>query len=136
MKIVLAGFNGTWRKEAGEILSRRLRRTLFDVDKIIEEKENDRIAHISQMKGTNYLRKLEDTIIKEISVIENCVITVGPDIIASEKNRNLLKNNGIIIWFTAEPSVILLRLHPGKESKSLLKKTERTGSIKTDYQRA
>ncbi|MCM8817728.1 MAG: hypothetical protein NC913_09535 [Candidatus Omnitrophica bacterium] len=122
MKIVLAGFNGTWRREVAEILSKRLGRKLFDIEKMIEEKENDRVAHILQMKGVDYLRKLENSIIEEICNIENCIITVGPDLISSEKNRNLLKKNGIIIWFTAEPSIILLRINPGKESKSLLKK--------------
>lgn len=130
MKIILAGFNGTWRKETGEILSKRLGRKLFDVEKIIEEKENDRVVHISQTKGVDYLRNIENSIIEEISNIENCIITVRPEVISCDKNRNLLKNNGIIIWFTAEPSIILLRIHPGKESKSILKRQNAIAQIR------
>ncbi|HOK79302.1 MAG TPA: shikimate kinase [bacterium] len=130
MKIVLAGFNGTWRKEAGHILSMRLGREFFDIEQMIEEKENDRIAHISQIKGAIYVRDLESSIIKRISVFEHSVISVGPDVIADQKNRLFLKSNGIIIWFTAEPSVILLRLHPGKEGKALLKKQNAISHIR------
>ncbi|MCX7706253.1 MAG: hypothetical protein N2115_08390 [bacterium] len=130
MKIILAGFNGTWRKEAGEILSRRLSRKFFDIEKIIEEKEKDRIAHISQIKGIDYLRRLENSIVENIASTEDCVISVGPDVIACDKNRYLLKNNGIIIWLTAEPSVILLRLHPGKEGGDLLKRQNALAQIR------
>lgn len=122
MKIVLAGFNGTWRKETGIILSKRLGRKFFDIEQILEEKEKDRIAHILQIKGTYYLKNLEKQIVKEIAECEECIISIGPDVMSDEKNRQKLKFNGIIIWFTAEPSIILLRLYPGRESKSLLKK--------------
>jgi len=124
MRIVLAGFNGTWRKETGEILSKRLGRKLFDIERIIEEKEKDRIAHISQVKGTDYLRSVESGIINEISTFENCIISIGPDVFSSKKNLTGLKSDSIVIWFTAEPSIILVRLYPGKESKRLLKKKE------------
>ncbi|MGB9642700.1 MAG: shikimate kinase [Candidatus Ratteibacteria bacterium] len=130
MKIVLAGFNGTWRKEAGHILSMRLGREFFDIEQIIEQKENDRIAHISQIKGSAYVRDLENSIIKKISSFDNCVISVGPDAMANQKSRLFLKSNGIIIWFTAEPSVILLRLHPGKDSKTLLKRQNAISHIR------
>ncbi len=130
MKIVLAGFNGTWRKEAGIILASRLGRKFFDIEEMIEKRENDRIAHISQIKGAAYVRDLENSIIEEISVFDNCVISIGPDVIANQKNRLFFKSNGIVIWFTAEPSVILLRLHPGKESKNLLKRQNAISHIR------
>ncbi|MCM8821258.1 MAG: hypothetical protein NC831_00355 [Candidatus Omnitrophica bacterium] len=122
MKIVFAGFKGTWRKETAIILAKRLGRQLIDVEHIIEQLEKDRIAHISQVKGIEYLRNIESKIIEQYALYENCLISVGPDAISCEKSRYSLKNNGIIIWFTAEPAVILLRLHPEKESKTLIKK--------------
>jgi len=67
LKIILAGFNGTWRKETGKILSIRLKKQFFDIEEIIEEREKDRVAHISQVKGKDYLRQIEEKIVKEIS---------------------------------------------------------------------
>jgi len=122
LKIILAGFNGTWRKEAGLILSMRLGRRFFDIEQIIEEREKDRTAHIAQVKGVDYLKNLENQIVEEIASYQECIISVGPDVLSDEKNRKKLKSDGIIIWFTAEPSIILLRLYPGRESKTLLKK--------------
>lgn len=130
MNIILAGFNGTWKKEAGVILSKRLNRKLFDVEQIIEEKEKDRIAHILQVKGSNYLKMIEDEIIEKISKYENCIILVGPDTISCEKNRQALKTNGVIIWFTGEPTIIFLRIHPGKTGRLLMKKKETLAYIR------
>ncbi|MCM8764299.1 MAG: hypothetical protein NC830_02900 [Candidatus Omnitrophica bacterium] len=122
MKIVFAGFKGTWRKETGIILAKRLGRELIDVEQIIERQEKDRIAHISQVKGVEYLRNIEFNLIKQFPLRENCLISVGPDTISYEKSRHSLKTNGFIVWFTAEPAVILLRLYPEKESKNLIKR--------------
>jgi len=130
LKIILAGFNGTWRKETGKILSIRLKKQFFDIEEIIEEREKDRVAHISQVKGKDYLRQIEEKIVKEISCLEDIVFSVNPDVIASEENRRILKSDGIIIWLTAEPSIILLRMHPGKDSKTLLSKQQALAHIR------
>lgn len=124
MKIILAGFNGTWRKEIGIILSERLGRKFFDVEQIIEERERDRFIHIVQIKGIDYIRKLQNQIVNEIVSNDECIISITPDILSGKKNRERFKSNGLIIWLTAELSIILLRLYPGKESKDLLRKKD------------
>ncbi|HPP66400.1 MAG TPA: shikimate kinase [bacterium] len=130
MKLILAGFNGTWRKESGIILSKRLGRSFFDIEQMIEEKEKDRIAHISQVKGIDYLKKLQHQAVKQVSHYEECIISVPADIFSDETNTKTLKSSATIIWLTADVSIILLRLYPGWESKSLLKKQNALTHIK------
>ncbi|MCM8814732.1 MAG: hypothetical protein NC937_00920 [Candidatus Omnitrophica bacterium] len=130
MKIIFAGFKGTWRRETAVILAKRLGRELLDLEQMIEQQEKDRIAHISQVKGTEYLRKIESNLIEKFISHENCLISTGPDAISNPKLRHTLKINGIIIWFTAEPSVILLRLYPGKEGRNLIRRQHALAHIR------
>jgi len=116
--IVLVGFMGTGKTIVGRIVAEKLKMDFIDTDKIIEEREKDRIPRIFQVKGEEYLKK------------ENCVIATGGGAIIKEKNFNNLKRNGIIICLEAEPSIILLRTSKTEDRPLLLKNKD---IISTNY---
>ncbi|MCM8809985.1 MAG: shikimate kinase, partial [Candidatus Omnitrophica bacterium] len=75
--IVLVGFMGTGKSEVGTLLAEKLNKKFVDTDKIIEQREKDRIVRIFQVKGEEYFRKVEEEVIEEVSKYENCVIATG-----------------------------------------------------------
>lgn len=121
MNIVLTGFMGTGKTVTGKIVSERLGMEFIDTDKIIEEREKDRIVRIFQRKGEKYFRKIEEEVIEEVSKRDNCVIATGGGAIISERNFKNLKKNGILICLSAKPSVIFKRTFSSKDRPLLLK---------------
>jgi len=130
MNIILTGFMGTGKTITGKLVSEKLGMEFIDTDKIIEEREKDRIVRIFQIKGEKYFRKIEEKVIEEVSLKDNCVIATGGGAIVSEKNFRNLKKNGILICLSADPSVILKRTTPAKDRPLLLKSKHAIQTIK------
>ncbi len=128
--IVLIGFMGTGKSEVGSLLAKKLNKKFIDTDKLIEEREKDRIARIFQVKGEEYFRKVEEEIIEEVSKYENCVIATGGGAVIKEKNYLNLKKNGILICLTATPEEIYKRTLPKKDRPLLLKSKNVIETIK------
>ena len=55
--LVLTGMMGVGKSTIGKSLSIKLKMNLFDVDKIIENRENMAINEIFKLKGEQYFRK-------------------------------------------------------------------------------
>ncbi len=128
--IVLVGFMGTGKSEVGTLLAEKLNKKFVDTDKIIEQREKDRIARIFQVKGEEYFRKVEEEVIEEVSKYENCVIATGGGALIREKNYLNLKKNGILICLTATPEEIYKRTLPKKDRPLLMKSKNIIETIK------
>jgi shikimate kinase len=128
--VVLVGFMGTGKTKVGMVLAKRLNMDFIDTDKLIEEREKDRIVRIFQVKGEEYFRNIEEKIIEEISNFKNCVIAVGGGAIIREKNYLNLKKNGILICLTATPEEIYKRTIPKKDRPLLMKSKNVIKTIK------
>ncbi|MEW6602521.1 MAG: shikimate kinase, partial [Nitrospirota bacterium] len=110
MKIVLTGFMGTGKTSVGKELSRILGYRFVDTDKLIEEKEGKPISLIFKNKGEDYFRKIEQDIVRDVSMMRNAVIATGGGVIKNSKNVANLGKNGIIVWLKADPEIILKRV--------------------------
>ncbi|HOM27495.1 MAG TPA: shikimate kinase, partial [bacterium] len=119
--IVLIGFMGTGKTEVGILLAKRLNMNFVDTDKLIEEREKDRIVRIFEVKGEEYFREIEEKIIEEVSNYKNCVIATGGGAVIREKNYNNLKKNGILICLKATPEEIYKRTISKKDRPLLMK---------------
>ncbi len=128
--IVLIGFMGTGKTEVGLLLAKKLNRKFIDTDKLIEERENDRIARIFQVKGEEYFRDIEEKVIEEVSEYKNCVIATGGGAVIREKNYLNLKKNGILICLVASPEEIYKRTLPKKDRPLLMKSKNVIETIK------
>ncbi|MCM8804866.1 MAG: shikimate kinase [Candidatus Omnitrophica bacterium] len=128
--IVLIGFMGTGKTEVGMLLAEKLNMKFVDTDKLIEEKEKDRIIRIFQVKGEEYFREVEEEVIEEVSNYKNCVIATGGGAVIREKNYLNLKKNGILICLTATPEEIYKRTIPKKDRPLLMKSKNVIATIK------
>ena len=107
--IVLVGFMGTGKTAAAKIQSGKLGMKYVATDDLIEKKEKTAISEIFSEKGEEYFRKVEKTVVKEVSLMQNAVIDAGGGVVIDPENVKNLKKNGILICLWAEPGVILER---------------------------
>lgn len=94
----------------GPILSNVLGWDFYDLDKVIEQKEKMTVVEIFETKGEQYFRKLEETMLKALSVDENLVVSLGGGTIDNTENLKLIKDNGILIYLKVSPDVLYKRL--------------------------
>jgi len=107
--IYLVGFMATGKTCVGKELTKRLNREFFDLDDLIEQRENMAIVDIFKQKGEPYFRKIEKEIVKEISSKKDLVVGCGGGAIVDEDNLAILKKSGLVICLKADVDIILER---------------------------
>ncbi len=110
--IILTGFMGTGKSAVGEILARRLKRTFIDTDAVVEEKTGMSIADIFKNYGEEYFRSRESEVIGTLRSYPpgSLVVATGGGAVICEKNRQLLRENAVIILLVASPRAIRRRI--------------------------
>lgn len=112
INVVLTGFMGTGKTAVGEILASKLKRTLIDTDRIVEEKTGLTVTQIFQQHGEIYFRDRESEVISGLSQYQpgSLVIATGGGVVLREGNMKVLEQNSLIILLTASPRAILRRI--------------------------
>jgi len=119
MNIVLIGLRGSGKSTVGEIISRKLNKTFYDLDSIIIKKEKKTIPEIVEKYGWEYFREKETEIIKKISKRGNSVIATGGGTIKRNENIDMLKKNGEFIFLKTSIEQITVRIGDDKSRPSL-----------------
>ncbi|MGB6127585.1 MAG: shikimate kinase [Psychrilyobacter sp.] len=96
--LILIGFMGSGKSTVGRELAKVLEMNFVDTDHYIEQKENMEVKDIFALKGEKYFRAIEAKYVKEISKMNNTVISTGGGVVASDTNITLLKENGFVIY--------------------------------------
>lgn len=127
--IYLTGFMGAGKTTIGKALGKYLEMPVFDTDQEIEKKEKRTINELFERQGEAYFRACETSILGELPK-EDAVITTGGGIICKDENRQLLKEQGIVIFLFASEEEIAKRLERD-ETRPLLRgdKLERIGTL-------
>jgi len=118
--IALIGFMGTGKTAVGQRLAKKLERSFIETDTLIEQKAGKAIPDIFQQDGEISFREMEIGVIKDIARRENVVIACGGGVVLNKINIDRLRENGIIIYLTASPEVILKRVSSGGNQRPLL----------------
>lgn len=118
--IILIGFMGCGKSSVGIKLSYRIKRTIIDTDKWIENKEKTSISEIFATKGEGAFRRMEtDCLKKLIETANNQIISVGGGLPIKEENHELLKMLGKVIYLRITPEAVYERLK-GDSNRPLL----------------
>ena len=96
--IYLIGLMGSGKTTLGKILSKKLDKTFFDSDQVIEEKLGVDVPMIFEYEGEAGFREREKEILKELVSKKNIILATGGGVILSKFNRDLLSENGIVIY--------------------------------------
>lgn len=101
--IFLVGMMGAGKTTIGKALARKLDRQFFDTDQVIAQRTGVAIPIIFEIEGEDGFRSRESTVIRDLSQLSNSVIATGGGVVLRERNREILKTAGTVIYLRASP---------------------------------
>lgn len=107
--IILIGPMGSGKSSVGKQLAEKLHRSFFDSDIEIEKSTGVKIPLIFELEGENGFRKRETQTLKKLVRKKQIILATGGGAIIREYNRQLLQNNGIIVYLLTSIDTILER---------------------------
>ncbi len=119
--IVLIGFMGTGKTTVGKALAKRLGKDFVELDRLIEQRAGKPIPRIFDESGETGFRELEITVARETAGRLNSVIACGGGIVLNQINIDRLRQEGVIVYLTASPEVILKRVSGDAAERPLLR---------------
>ena len=114
MNIVLCGMMGPGKTTVGKTLARLPGRSFVDTDEFISQTPGA-ISDIFKNHGEGYFRELEKQTAKELSKKDGIVIATGGGFVICQDNANLLKEQGKIVYLSAEEETLYSRLATDKD---------------------
>jgi shikimate kinase len=108
--IILCGFMGCGKSTIGRILSKRAGLEFVDMDLYIQDKAGMTVSEIFEKYGEERFRKMETEACRELAERENLVIAAGGGTLAFQRNIDILKSSGKIIFIDVSYENLCIRL--------------------------
>ena len=121
MNIVLTGFMASGKTQISKCIAKMSGFNLIDTDQLIVERMNMSINEIFEKMGESEFRKIESDIIREVSELDNIVISTGGGVVLNKENMDNLRKNGVIVNLAPSFDVIVARLENARMTRPLLK---------------
>ncbi|HSL87924.1 MAG TPA: shikimate kinase [Ignavibacteriaceae bacterium] len=118
--IYLTGFMAAGKSTVGPILANTIGWDFLDIDRVIEKKAGKKITEIFSDQGEEYFRLLENTTLKELSILRNYIIALGGGTIANDENLKIIKETGLLIYLKSSPETAYKRLRFKRDRPALL----------------
>jgi shikimate kinase len=122
MKIFLVGLMGSGKSYWTKQLAKKLKTGGYDLDDLIEVKEEKTIAEIFTEDGEDYFRKVESTVLKWFAEKKTYVLATGGGAPCFFDNMAWMNKQGITIWLDEPLTAIAARLAPEKAHRPLIAK--------------
>jgi len=108
--LVLIGYRATGKTAVGARLAEILGRPFVDLDQVLVQEAGRPIADIVAQGGWREFRQLEKELVARFRHAQGQVLATGGGAVLDPDNVAALRENGIIIWLTADPDTIQARL--------------------------
>ncbi|HKJ34317.1 MAG TPA: shikimate kinase [Balneolales bacterium] len=118
--IFLCGFMGAGKSTIGKKLAEMRSIPFYDLDELIERKEQRSITEIFEMKGESHFRDLEKQYLGLAQLKKPAVLALGGGTICNDTNLRFVKKSGILIFIKPTIDIILQRLK-GNPDRPLLR---------------
>lgn len=122
---------GAGKTSVGHHLGKILSVDVIDTDEWIEQHEKKSIAAIFAENGEPYFRQLETVALKEVAK-PNRIVTTGGGIIMEERNRQFMKEQGLVIFLDCSIEETKKRLQ--NDTTRPLLKEDKENKIATLYE--
>ncbi|HZW25894.1 MAG TPA: shikimate kinase [Gallionella sp.] len=99
--LILVGMMGSGKTTIGRTLAKHLGKTFVDSDEEIQLRTGVTIPHIFDVEGEAGFRLRERAAIRELVGRNNIVLATGGGAILAEQNRDMLRQNGIVVYLKA-----------------------------------
>jgi len=112
--IFLVGMMGAGKTSVGRILAKRLQKTFYDSDHVIEDRTGVKIPVIFEIEGEAGFRVRESAVVDELTALRDIVLATGGGAVLSEKNRDRLRTRGTVVYLRASVRDLLNRTRHDK----------------------
>ena len=113
--LVLLGMMGVGKTRIGKYVARRLKINFFDIDKLIEKKNEMKITEIFKTKGEIYFRKEEEFVTIKYLNKKGSIISLGGGGFINDKIRKKVLSECISVWLNANLETIYKRIKNSKK---------------------
>ena len=104
--IVLIGMPGCGKTTYGKRLAKRLGRSFYDADIVLEEREQRTIKDFFA-ESEDAFRAAETRTLAYLAELEGAVIATGGGAVKRAENMELMKRNGVVVFIDRKPEQIL-----------------------------
>lgn len=108
--ISLVGLPGSGKSTVGKQLARRLHLPFFDSDQIIEGRVGSSVKSYFEREGEDRFRALEESVIDELTLLADGVLSTGGGAVLRSLNRTHLRQRGKVIYLKSTPDELFRRL--------------------------
>jgi shikimate kinase len=108
--LVLIGYRATGKTSVGAELARVLKRVFVDLDQVLVAEAGRSVAEIVAQGGWEEFRRREKDLVARYRHGRGQVLATGGGVVLDPENVETLRENGVIIWLTAEAATIQTRL--------------------------
>ena len=119
-RVFLIGYMGSGKTTVGKKLAKSLSLSFIDLDDFIQNKYRKSIAEIFAELGEEEFRKIESRALREVSEIEDVVISTGGGDHCFFDNMKIMNNAGITLFIEVLPEELAARLMASKSVRTLI----------------
>ena len=123
--LVLLGMMGVGKTGIGKYVARRLKINFFDIDKLIEKKNEMKITKIFKTKGEIYFRKEEEFVTIKYLNKKESIISLGGGGFINDKIRKKVLSECISVWLNVNLETIYTRLKNSKKRPLIYKNNQK-----------
>ena len=127
--IVLVGPMGSGKTTVGRRLAHELNQDFYDTDHEIIDKTGVTIDHIFDIEGEDGFRERESKILENLCQMSNIILATGGGIVILPKNREILKNAGLVVYLSSSVDQLLMRTAKSKTRPLLENSADRRKTI-------
>jgi len=112
--IFLVGMMGAGKTSVGRVLAKRLQKSFYDSDQVIEDRTGVKIPVIFEIEGEAGFRARESTVIDELTALHDIVLATGGGAVLIDANRDRLRSRGTVVYLRANVRDLLNRTRHDK----------------------
>jgi len=125
-RIFLIGYMGAGKTTIGKVLARQKSLDFVDLDLFIEGRYQKSVQQVFEEFGEEKFRKIESSVLKEVSDFENVVISTGGGTPCFFDNMEYMNRKGVTIYLRYSTEALVKRLNRVKEKRPLLRNKDET----------
>ncbi len=101
---------GVGKTTIGKHLAKVLRLEFIDSDHEIENRTGVAIPTIFDIEGEDGFRKREAEVLAQLVQQDGIILATGGGIVLLEENREMLKENGFVVYLKSSPDLVYSRI--------------------------